>query len=249
MLLNYDVYICIAPLANKHNIYHRDVFKSSSPLSFFVSTLHINCVMFGWSCIFLLRWQCGALAPGWMLSYKWPTNSFPWITYSGPLGIALTLMHGYLTPQWIKSEQWKMLNKSPSHNWGHFFAPSFEYDRFCMNFQGHLCSELSLISEPFTLGRDKQCFTIPPSRVCTYHHLQGLLFSYPRVVGGHLSERLLQRLCQQHHWSHHGNYTKHQTAVEPGRDEVDKIVQSFSFGRTLWPYKCDTFILDSWVKH
>lgn len=68
------------------------------------------------------------------------------------------------------------------------------------------------------------------SWVCTYHHLQGLLTSHPRVVCGHLSQRLLQRLYQQHHRAQHGDDTKHQTAVEPGSDNVDKTEQIVSSG-------------------
>lgn len=51
--------------------------------------------------------------------------------------------------------------------------------------------------------------------VSTYHHLQGLLRSHPRVVSCHLSQRLLQGLDQQDHWAQHGKYAKQQAAVEP----------------------------------
>lgn len=62
-------------------------------------------------------------------------------------------------------------------------------------------------------------------KCCTYHHLQGLLTSHPRVVCGHLSERLLQRLRQQHHRAQHGDYAEHQAAVEPG-ERIDRAVAS-----------------------
>lgn len=51
--------------------------------------------------------------------------------------------------------------------------------------------------------------------VCTYHHLQRLLCAHSGVVCGHLSQRLLQRLDQQHHRAQHGDNAEHQTAVEP----------------------------------
>lgn len=51
--------------------------------------------------------------------------------------------------------------------------------------------------------------------MCTYHHLQRLLSSHSGVVCGHLSQRLLQRLYQQHHRAQHSDDAKHQAAVEP----------------------------------
>lgn len=62
--------------------------------------------------------------------------------------------------------------------------------------------------------------------VCTYHHLQRLLCSHSGVVCGHLSQRLLQRLDQQHHRAHHGDNAEHQTAVEPATGQRKSKLKS-----------------------
>lgn len=86
---------------------------------------------------------------------------------------------------------------------------------------------------------------------CTYHNLQSLLTRHPRVVCGHLSQRLLQRPYQQNHRAQHGHYTKHQTTVEPERWHASNRDRSFAAGhfvpiRPIWPIRVESAVY--WLK-
>lgn len=52
-----------------------------------------------------------------------------------------------------------MQNKSPRHNWGLLLRQPCLNFSLCTNIQGHLSSELQLISDLCRLEEDTPCFT------------------------------------------------------------------------------------------
>lgn len=134
-------------------------------------------------------------------------NNFSWITYRGLLG---TWFHNrQLYDAAVHIVYRGMKDKVPSwYLWPSFHSVAFTLEQNWINWTILHC-------DPRTYLMDEMC-------KCTYHHLQCLLSRDSWVICGHLSERLLQRLYQQHYGAQHGEDTKHQTAIKPGTGHGNK---------------------------